>query len=100
MNLCPKAIYIEETSNSIRQRMNGHRSDIKHNRNKPVTEHFNKPDYTLENLRLAVIKKVKGKTKQQREVEKQKIVFKFDCVKKDLNRDYSFMLNHMQRLFP
>ena len=29
-----------------------HRSDIKHNRNKPVAEHFNKPDYTLENLRL------------------------------------------------
>ena len=36
--LCPKATYIGETSNSIRQRMNGHRSDIKHNRNKPVAE--------------------------------------------------------------
>ena len=44
-NLCPKAIYIGETSNSIRQRMNGHRSDIKHNRNTPVAEHFNKPDH-------------------------------------------------------
>ena len=53
--------------------MNGHRSDIRHNRNKPVAEHFNKPDHTLENLRFAVIKKVKGKTKQQREVEKQKM---------------------------
>ena len=41
-NLCPKAIYIGEASNSIRQRMNGHRSDIKHDRNKPVAKHFNK----------------------------------------------------------
>ena len=39
--------------------MNGHRSDIKHNRNKSVAEQFNKSDYTLENLRLIVIKKVK-----------------------------------------
>ena len=53
--------------------MNGHRSDIKQNRNKPVAEHFNKPDHTLENFRLAVIKKVKAKTKQQREVKEQKL---------------------------
>ena len=59
-----KAIYIGETSNLIRQWINEYRSDIKHNRNKPVAEHFNKPDHTLENLRLVVIKKVKGKTKQ------------------------------------
>ena len=51
--------------------MNEHRSDIKHNRNKPEAEHFNKPDHTLENLRLALIKKVKGITKQRREVEKK-----------------------------
>ena len=72
--------------------MNGHRSDIKNNRNKPVANyHFNKPDHTLENLRLAVIKKVKDKTKQQREVEEQKIIFKFDCVNEGLNRDNLFM---------
>ena len=52
-NLCPKAIYIGKTSNSMRQWMNEPRSVIKHNRNKPVVEHFNKPDQTLENLRLA-----------------------------------------------
>ena len=94
-NLCPKAIYIGETSISIRQQMNGHRIDIKHNRNKPVAEPFNKLVHTLKNLILAVIKKVKGKTKQQREVEKQKITFKFDCVNKGLNRDYSFMFHFM-----
>ena len=75
--------------------MNGHRSYIKHNRKKPVAEHFNKPDHTLENLRLAVIKKVKGKTKQQREVEEQKIIFKFNCANQGLNKDYLFMSNYV-----
>ena len=70
--------------------MNGHRSDIKHNRNKPVAEHFNKPDHTLDNLKLTIIKEVKGKTKQQREVEEQKIIFN-----QGLNKDYSFMSNYV-----
>ena len=74
--------------------MNEHRSDIKHNRNKPVAKHFNKPDHTLNNLKLAVIKEVKGKTKQQWEVEEQKIIFKLDCVNQGLNKDYSFMSNY------
>ena len=59
--------------------MIGRRSDIKHNRSNTVAEHFNKLDHTLRNLRLAVIKKVKGKTKQQWKVEEQKIIFKVDC---------------------
>ena len=75
--------------------MNGHTSDIKHNRNKTVAEHFNKPDHTLENLKLEVIKKFKSTTKQLREVEKQKIIFKFDCVNKSLDRDHSFMSHVM-----
>ena len=74
---------------------NGHRSDIKHNRNKPVAEHFNKPDHTLDNLKLPLIKEVKGKTKQQWEVEEQKIIFKLDCVNQGLNINYSFMFNYV-----
>ena len=74
--------------------MNEHGSDIKHKRNKSVAKHFNKPDH-----RLAVIKKVKDKTKQQWEVEEQKIIFKFDCVNQGSNRDYLFMSNYTQYLF-
>ena len=73
-NLCPKAIYIGETSNSIRQRMNGHRSDTKHNRNKPVAEHFNKPDHTLDNLKLALIKEVKSKTSNNGKWKSKKLL--------------------------
>ena len=72
-NLCAKAIYIGETNNSVRQRMIGHWSDIKHNRNKPVDKHFNKPDHMLENLRLAVIKKVKVITKSTTGRQRKKL---------------------------
>ena len=75
--------------------MIGQRSNIKHNRNKSVAEHFNNPNHSLDNLRLAVIKEVKGKTKQQRQVEEQKIIFKLDCVNQGLNRDYWFMSNYV-----
>ena len=75
--------------------MNGHRSDIKHNKNKPVAEHFNKSDHTLDNLKLAVIKEVKGKTKQQQEMEEQKIIFKLACINQGLNKDYSFISNYV-----
>ena len=49
----------------------------------------------LDNLKLAVIKEVKGKTKQQREVKEQNISFKLDCVNQGLNKDYSFMSNYV-----
>ena len=81
----------------MKQRNKMRETEIKHNRNKPVAEHFNKPDHTLDNLKLAVIKEVKGKTKQQREVEEQKIIFKLDCVNQDLNKDYSFMSRRRRR---
>ena len=49
----------------------------------------------LEDLRLSVINKVKDTTKRQREVEKQKFIFNFDCVNKGLNRDYLFMSHYL-----
>ena len=49
----------------------------------------------MDNLKLTVIKEVKDKTQQQREVEEQKIIFKLDCVNQGLNKDYSFMSNYV-----
>ena len=75
--------------------MNGHRSDVKHDRNKSAAEYFNKPDHTLENFKLAVIKKVKDITKQQREVQKKKFFSNSIASIKVLNRDCSFMSYYM-----
>ena len=75
--------------------MNGHRKDIKHSRNKPVAEDFNKPDHMLENLRLAVIKKSQRYNKTTMGSQRTKNYFKFDCVNKGLDRDYSFMSHYL-----
>ena len=71
---------MKETSNSLIQLMNAHRSDIKHNNNKPAANYFNTPDHTLENLRSAIIKKKVKPTKTTAISRKTKITFKFDCV--------------------
>ena len=55
-----KAVYIWETSSYIiNKTMNEwtmdivtHRNDIKHNKNKLVAKHFNKPDHKFKNLEL------------------------------------------------
>ena len=53
--------YVGETENAlhIHVRMNGHRSDIKHQRlEKPVAQHFNSNDHSLEDLSIFVIEKI------------------------------------------
>ena len=47
--LCLKVIYeyVGETENNIRKRINGHKSDIRHNKNKLVSKHFNQPSLSI-----------------------------------------------------
>ena len=50
--------YVGETGNEIRQRMNNHRSNIKHSvrhRDKPVAVHFSTNDHSVDDLRLIII---------------------------------------------
>ena len=44
-----------------------------------------------QNISINLTSKVKGK---QPEVEEQKIIFKFDCVSKDFDKDYLFMSHY------
>ena len=48
--LCPKTINIGETRNSIRKRINEHKSDIRKNKNKPVAKHFNLTEHFISHL--------------------------------------------------
>ena len=54
--LCPKAVYVGETMQTLRKRINGHRNDYVHNRNKPVAEHYNLDYHDLDNLKVMVLK--------------------------------------------
>lgn len=54
---CPKQ-YVGETKNKLRTRFNAHRSDIKLNRDKPVANHFNLDDHSIEDLILTPIERI------------------------------------------
>ena len=77
---CPKAVYIGETMQTLRKRINGHRNDYVHNRNKPVAEHFNLDNRDLDNLKVMVLKYSTSNNKQDRLIQEQKFIFMFDCV--------------------
>jgi hypothetical protein len=53
-NICP-ATYIGETQNTLRTRLNQHRSDILHHFDVPVSNHFNLPNHCLANLRITIL---------------------------------------------
>jgi len=94
-NLCPGTIYIGETGNTLRQRMNGHRSDIKARKNKPVANHFNQSNHDICNLKITVLSKLNRRSRQQREIEEQKYIFKFNSIHQGLNKDFSFMSHYV-----
>ena len=50
--------YVGETEQALNERMNSHRTDIRHKADKPVAIHFNTPGHTLEDLQVMVIEKL------------------------------------------
>uniref|UniRef100_A0A8C3S145 RRM domain-containing protein n=1 Tax=Chelydra serpentina TaxID=8475 RepID=A0A8C3S145_CHESE len=57
---CPSAMYIGQTGQSLRKRINGHKSDIRNgNIQKPVGEHFNLPGHTIADLKVAILQQKK-----------------------------------------
>lgn len=53
-DLCP-AIYIGETGNTLRTRLNQHRSDILHHTETPISNHFNLTNHSMGNLRITIL---------------------------------------------
>ena len=60
--------YVGETSQKLRERLNGHRSDVRHKEPTPVGKRFNLPHHSFDDVRLTVIEKTNGETERhQRE---------------------------------
>ena len=94
-NKCPTAVYIGQTGQSLRKRMNNHKFDIQSGSiYKPIGEHFNRLQHSMQDLRVAVLKKGNYKNSREREIEELKMITNFDCVNTGLNRDYGFMSHY------
>ena len=92
---CPSAVYIGQTGQSLRQRMNSHKFDIRNNDpQKPVSMHFNQPGHSLQHFKVAVLRQGPFKSRLQREAVEQNIIQKLDCIKHGLNRDSGFFSHY------
>ena len=93
---CPKAIYIGETGNTIRKQINGHKSDIRKNKNKPVAKHFNLPEHSASHLQVSILKRTNA-NRRQRQIEEQKLMSKFNCIQEGLNKDSGFLSHYLKK---
>ncbi|XP_060137726.1 uncharacterized protein LOC132593050 isoform X8 [Zootoca vivipara] len=74
---CPSALYIGQTGQTLRQRINGHKSDIRnHKTEKPVGEHFNLPGHSIQDLKAAVLLQENFRNRQEREDAKLELITK------------------------
>ena len=63
--------YIGETNNTVRDRLNGHLSDIRRNTDKPVARHFNTNDHNIKDLIISPIEKITENITQDPEQTKK-----------------------------
>ena len=88
---CPSIVSIWETGCRLADRFREHRRDIINGRNDlPVPAHFNQPNHTLEDMKVAVLKA--GLANQEyRKKQEMRLIFKYGTVgPRGLNQDFSF----------
>nr|XP_048695288.1 dnaJ homolog subfamily B member 13 isoform X5 [Caretta caretta] len=95
---CPSAMYIGQTGQSLRKRINGHKSDVKnYNIHKPVGEHFNLSGHAITDMKVAILKQKNFKSRLQRETAELEFICKLDTINLGLNRDWEW-LSHYARM--
>ncbi|CAM4618796.1 unnamed protein product [Lepidochelys olivacea] len=93
----PSAMYIGQTGQSLRKRINGHKSDVKnYNIHKPVGEHFNLSGHAITDMKVAILKQENFKSRLQRETAELEFICKLDTINLGLNRDWEW-LSHYAR---
>ena len=88
---CPSTVYIGETGRRMADRFREDRRDVINGRNDlPVPAHFNQPDHSLQDMKVAVLKA--GLVNQQhRKKQEMRYIFKHGTLAPSgLNHDFSF----------
>ena len=87
---CPNAVYVGETSNRFRFRLNNHKHSIKHNfSGYRVAMHFNDQSHTIEDLRSIIIKNNVPNMDNRKLIE-QITIIKLNTHITGLNKDRDF----------
>ncbi|XP_074974844.1 endothelin-3 isoform X1 [Caretta caretta] len=89
---CPSAMYIGQTGQSLRKRINGHKPDIKnYDIQKPVGEHFNLPGHSITDLKVTILQQKNFKKRLQRETAELELICKLDTIKLGLNKEWEWV---------
>ncbi|CAM4645092.1 unnamed protein product, partial [Caretta caretta] len=92
---CPSAMYIGQTGQSLRKRINGHKSDVKnYNIHKPVGEHFNLFGHVITDMKVAILQQKNFKSRLQRETVELEFICKLDTINLGLNRDWEWLSHY------
>ena len=88
---CASVVYIGETGQMLRRRMNGHRHSINASDNtKPVGAHFSQIGHTMNNLQLNILLGNLNNT-DKRKMFELKLIKKFNAINDGLNIDSSYL---------
>ncbi|XP_073199614.1 dymeclin isoform X3 [Lepidochelys kempii] len=88
-------MYIGQTGQSLRKRINGHKSDVKnYNIHKPVGEHFNLSGHAITDMKVAILKQKNFKSRLQRETAELEFICKLDTINLGLNRDLEWLSHY------
>ncbi|XP_048698400.2 uncharacterized protein LOC125633326 [Caretta caretta] len=92
---CPSAMYIDQTGQSLRKRINGHKSDVKnYNIHKPVGEHLNLSGHSISHLKVAILQQKDFRNRLQRETAELELICKLDTINLGLNRDWEWLSHY------
>ena len=89
---CPSIVYIGETGRRLVNRFREHRRDIINGRNDlPVPAHFNQPNHTLEDMKVAVLKAGLANQEYGKKQAEMRLILKYGTVgPRGLNQDFGF----------
>ncbi|XP_073212655.1 uncharacterized protein [Lepidochelys kempii] len=91
---CPSAMYIGQTGQSLRKRINGHKSAVKnYNIHKPVGEHFNLSGHSISDLKVTILQQKDFKNRL-RETAELELICKLDTINSGLKRDWEWMSHY------
>jgi len=66
---CGKIVYVGETSRSLKERLKEHEADTRHHRSKPVAEHFNSGQHSVEDMGVCVLQNIRDNSDYYRKIK-------------------------------
>jgi len=66
---CDTKVYVGETSRSLKERLKEHEADKRHHRSKPVAEHFNSRDHSVEDMGVCILQNIRDNSDDYRMIK-------------------------------